>query len=206
MRGVHDLGGIEGLGPVVVERDEPVFHHPWEADVFRLAMASFGLFKGGEFRHAIERMDPAAYLSTSYYEHWLSALETLMVEQGHLDDDELRARGGGTPHRVNAVHPESSAPPAVAAAPRFDSGDRVTVRRSTRHGHSRCPGYLDGVEGRVVKRVATWTLDDAAAHGAPRREQVYLVRFRSDDVWGPPCESHEILVELWETHLEHAEA
>src|SRR5436309_3442075 len=28
------------------------------------------------FRHAIERMDPIHYLSSSYYEHWLTALAT----------------------------------------------------------------------------------------------------------------------------------
>ena len=29
--GIHDLGGMGGFGPVEVERDEPVFHEPWEA-------------------------------------------------------------------------------------------------------------------------------------------------------------------------------
>jgi hypothetical protein len=151
-------------------------------------------------------MDPAAYLTTSYYDHWLTALETLMVEHGHVDPDELRARGGGCPHRVNPVHPGATAPAAVlpAGAPaRFDAGDRVVVRRLEHHGHSRCPGYLLGVPGQVVRRREPATFDDAAAHGAPRTETVYLVRFRSEDVWGPPSRSHEILVELWETHLDH---
>ena len=26
MNGVHDMGGMQGLGPVQAERDEPVFH------------------------------------------------------------------------------------------------------------------------------------------------------------------------------------
>jgi nitrile hydratase len=37
-------------------------------------------------------MDPAHYLESSYYEHWLSAIETLLVEKGVLAQDELAAR------------------------------------------------------------------------------------------------------------------
>ena len=36
MDGVHDLGGMHGLGPVVVPRGGVVFHEPWEARVFAL--------------------------------------------------------------------------------------------------------------------------------------------------------------------------
>ena len=28
--GVHDLGGMQGFGPVEIETDEPVFHADWE--------------------------------------------------------------------------------------------------------------------------------------------------------------------------------
>ncbi len=34
MNGIHDMGGMHGFGPVVVEEDEPVFHAPWEKTVF----------------------------------------------------------------------------------------------------------------------------------------------------------------------------
>ena len=30
MNGVHDLGGTDGLGPVIVEENEPVWHAEWE--------------------------------------------------------------------------------------------------------------------------------------------------------------------------------
>jgi nitrile hydratase len=36
----------------------------------------------GEFRHSIERMEPGHYLTSSYYEHWLTAAATLAVEHG----------------------------------------------------------------------------------------------------------------------------
>ena len=30
MNGVHDMGGMQDMGPVQEEKNEPVFHHPWE--------------------------------------------------------------------------------------------------------------------------------------------------------------------------------
>ena len=39
MNGVHDMGGMDGLGPIVAERDEPVFHARWEARVLALTLA-----------------------------------------------------------------------------------------------------------------------------------------------------------------------
>src|SRR5581483_1904081 len=98
MDGVHDLGGVAGFGPVEVERDEPVFHEDWERRVFRLSQAANrgGIVKsGGAFRHSIERMQPAHYLGSSYYEHWLTGLATLTVEAGLTTGAELAERAGG---------------------------------------------------------------------------------------------------------------
>ena len=94
MNGIHDLGGMHGMGPIRPEPDEPVFHEDWERRVFGLMVATFGggQYNVDEFRHAIERMGPAHYLESSYYEHWLSAVETLLVEKGVLSADELAAR------------------------------------------------------------------------------------------------------------------
>ncbi len=94
MNGIHDLGGMHGLGPMVVEHNEPVFHHEWERRVFGmfLPISANGTFSVDELRHAIERMGAQAYLNTTYYEHWLHAYETLLVEKGVLTQAELEAR------------------------------------------------------------------------------------------------------------------
>ncbi len=94
MNGIHDLGGMHGHGGVQREPNEPNFHAPWETRVFGLL---FTVFAGGhcnvdEFRHAIERMAPADYLTTSYYEHWLHAFETILVEKGVIKQSELEAK------------------------------------------------------------------------------------------------------------------
>ena len=91
MNGIHDLGGMHGLGSIEREADEPYFHEEWEGRIFGLFFANFaqGHFNVDQFRHAIERMAPAGYLQTSYYEHWLHAFETLLAEKGIVSPEEL---------------------------------------------------------------------------------------------------------------------
>jgi nitrile hydratase len=94
MNGVHDLGGMHGLGPIAPEANEPVFHEEWERRMFALFMASFagGHYNVDEFRYAIEKMAPADYLRSGYYEHWLHAVEALLVERGVLTEAEIMSR------------------------------------------------------------------------------------------------------------------
>jgi nitrile hydratase len=40
----------------------------------------------------MERMEPAQYLSVSYYEHWLHGLETLLYEKGIIAVADLDAK------------------------------------------------------------------------------------------------------------------
>src|SRR5437762_14297584 len=103
---------MDGFGPVRVEPDEPVFHHDWERRALGATMATFamGISNGGQFRHAIERMDPAHYLASSYYEHWLTAAATRLVETGRLTRDELEQRASGD----FPLSRPTSAPPAPA--------------------------------------------------------------------------------------------
>ena len=76
---------------------EPVFHHRWEAVARALLAVVAGAVEasGGEFRHSIERMEPGHYLTSSYYEHWLTAAATLAVEHGLVTGSELEAHAGG---------------------------------------------------------------------------------------------------------------
>lgn len=94
MNGIHDLGGMHGVGPLEIEKDEPLFHAEWEKRVFAIffGLAPHGYFNLDEFRHAIERMGAAEYLGSSYYEHWLHAYETLLVENGAITAEEYAAR------------------------------------------------------------------------------------------------------------------
>jgi nitrile hydratase subunit beta len=196
--GIHDLGGLHDFGAVAVERDEPVFHERWEGRVFGMAIASLQrITQLDEFRHAIERMDPVHYLTSPYYEHLLSALATLLVEKGIMAREAVPdvplARPAASPHDP----PEPSAPVAV--------GDRVRVRDLHARGHTRCPRYVRGRCGTVVRVDHEAALPDQAAHARPaRRELTYAVRFESRELWGDDAEpgAAAVCVGLWRSYLE----
>ncbi len=92
MSRINDVGGMEGFGPVPVGNAEyPPFAADWEARVFALnsALLRGGVYNLDEFRDAVERMPPAAYLDASYYERWFAAITTLLDERGVLSRAEL---------------------------------------------------------------------------------------------------------------------
>ncbi|MBO0704816.1 MAG: nitrile hydratase subunit beta [Candidatus Dormibacteraeota bacterium] len=224
MNGIHDLGGMEGFGPVVPERDEPVFHEEWEGKVFGTAMATMGpLYNLDEFRHAIERMGNLHYLEGSYYEHWLASLETLLTEKGVLDRAELDARVAQLkedPAAVPAPHAQGDdrLAPTIAAAirsgastqrpvdhpPRFETGDRVVARVVSPRGHTRLPRYVRGKAGTVEIVHGAFVLPDTNAHlRGEQPEYVYGVRFDAGEVWGERSRGRaSIYVDLWERYLE----
>lgn len=207
MNGVHDLGGMDGFGPVDVEANEPVFHHPWERVVFGLvsAMSAQRFTNVHAFRHAIERMDPTHYLSSPYYEHWLTALATLLVEKGVATGAELEARTGGRIPLSRAVRSGTVALSAPSAAgPRFAVGSPVVVRNLHPLGHTRCPRYVRGKRGVVARVDGRFPLPDVAAHADDRcRQYAYTVRFDGRELWGDVADAAAaVYVDLWESYLE----
>ena len=94
MNGIHDMGGMQCMGPIVREENEPRFHEEWEGRVFGMFFTNFaeGHFNVDMFRHAIEKMDPVHYLESSYYEHWLAAIEDILIADGSITKAELEAR------------------------------------------------------------------------------------------------------------------
>jgi hypothetical protein len=72
MNGVHDMGGLQDMGPVVHEQNEPVFHAAWEGRVYAMNRALSAARKWNAYtgRHQIELIPPADYLRMSYYEKW----------------------------------------------------------------------------------------------------------------------------------------
>lgn len=227
MDGIHDLGGMDGLGSIKLEEDEPFFHEKWEEVVFGLlpTMMAQGMFNIDEFRHAIERMDPVGYLDSSYYEHWLTALETLLVEKGVISESELRERLKEV-HSVQdpeTVVPEREDPELTGSLlelvengastkcdpvkPVFEPGDTVTVRNIHPGGHTRCPQYVRRIHGEIAEVRGTFVFPDAHAHGEGEKpEPVYSVKFDGKDLWDEEyAEPNESLyIDLWESYLEPA--
>ena len=206
MDGIHDIGGMAGFGSVEVEVDEPLFHEPWERRAFAVTVAGARLVaNGSRFRHAIERMDPAAYLTTSYYEHWLTGIATLLVETGRITREDLEARAPGFP-----LSRPDRAPVAVTGAdvtePRFLPGDRVRVREWHPLGHTRCPRYVQGRLGTIARVDVVASLPDVEAHSrdnAREKGPTYSVRFEAEELWGEGAEDGAAVThaDLWEAYL-----
>ena len=97
MNGVHDMGGMAGFGPVAPERDEPVFHAPWEGRVLALNLAAgaWGRWTIDASRHQRERIAGAQYLAMSYYERWLTGLDAQLVAVALVSAEELAGGAGG---------------------------------------------------------------------------------------------------------------
>lgn len=201
----HDLGGRKGFGAVQVDADEPVFRGAWERTARALVYAAMRTHPNpttSAFRHSIERMDPEHYVTSTYYEHWLTAAASIAVESGIIDREELESRAGG-------VFPVSrpSVEPLVegSGAQRFTVGDRVRVVGADHHGHSRCPGYARGRIGTVVRVDDSFSLPDVEAHSTRRViEGTYGVRFSARDIWADADMHSVVHVDLWDSYLERA--
>ena len=78
MNGVHDMGGMHGMGPIQYERNEPVFHAPWEGRVFALnrAVGAWGKWTIDAFRYA-ERAHSGGRISS---DELLRAMATPLIE------------------------------------------------------------------------------------------------------------------------------
>jgi nitrile hydratase beta subunit len=211
--GIHDLGGMHGFGPVATEDDEPPFHEPWEGRVHGL-MIGVAMVRGIDgFRYWIESMGNEAYLSGSYYEHWLHSLERILVNSGDLVPSDLDAAvAAGTRPTVRREDPAAAAvvPALFTVAPtahrdpapkgRFGDGDRVRVAHHVTSEHNRVPGYVRGAIGTVESLSGEEPLEEGIHRGAP--QPVYTVVFEGRELWGEATEpDHTVVVDLFEQYL-----
>jgi len=217
VNGVHDMGGMHGLGPIAPETDEPPFHHDWEGRVHALVIASPA---GGNIdarRHQRELIPGPVYLAMTYYEKWFEALRQSLLQGGHVTEAEMAsaradpAAPKATPRlaardvpkalsRLGSYLRDASAPAA------FTVGDRVRARNLHPAGHTRLPRYARGRVG-VIERVhGPHVYPDTHAHaGADDPRWLYLVRFTSRELWGlDAAENDSVSLDLWEPYLERA--
>ena len=88
---MHDRGAWPTDAPI--DRTEHELAD-WEVltDALVHSLAGEGLLNVDELRRGIENMPPEAYEQASYYERWLSSIETILTEKGVLASGELDAR------------------------------------------------------------------------------------------------------------------
>ena len=89
---------VEALPKLPRDADGPVFAEPWEAQAFALAVALHerGAFTWPEWAEALAAEIARAQAAgdpdtgTTYYRHWLAALERLVAQKELADADTLQ--------------------------------------------------------------------------------------------------------------------
>ncbi len=213
MNGIHDMGGMQGLGEIGYRENEPGFHEPWEVRVFALVQA----MRSGGLRPYIERIPAADYLRMSYYERWYTALVTRIIERGGVTLAEVES-GRSDPASVKAT---PALTPAVARellfrtpqteqdielTPQFHVGDRVRCRYIHPTTHTRMPRYTRGKTGVVERDRGVFNLPDSEQGSAePKPQHVYLIRYTAPELWGEEASTRDSLyIDMWEDYLEPA--
>lgn len=203
MDGVHDLGGVNGFGLIEKEENEPVFHERWESIGYALAFVGVEVLQAftlDEARHAIERMEPRRYMSSTYYERIIVGVASLFVEKGLVTHERLEELAGG--HFPLAL-PVTEGEPARTIDLCFKIGETVRVRNAHFKGHTRMPKYVRGKQGTVTHVAPEFPFAGSAGHGeAAKPEPTYHVRFNARDLWSDASENSSVTVDLWESYLE----
>jgi nitrile hydratase len=219
MNGVHDLGGLHGMGPVQPEKNEPIFHARWEARVFALvrAMGAWRKWNIDASRHQRELIPGPEALRMSYYEKWLAGLNELMVAKGLVSRQEIES-GHALPGSTKATPalPANAVSQLVARGapanrdlqvpPRFKTGQRVRARNINPVGHTRLPRYVRGKIGTIDSLHGAFVFPDTNAHFKGENPQhLYSVRFTAQELWGADAVTQDsVYVDLWDEYLDPA--
>jgi nitrile hydratase beta subunit len=218
MRGPHDLGGMDGFGPVAPEPNEPIFHAAWEKRALGVVLANgaIGEWSIDQSRASREKLPPVAYWSLSYYEIWLAAMAELLKERGLVSLDELATgHSQRAPRKVAGKKLNAADVPAVLARgspytrpitnpAKFSIGEKIRTVPQTHGGHTRLPGYATDKAGEVVAVHGNFAFADASARGdKTASEWLYSVQFKADELWANDSKD-TVCLDLWEPYLEKA--
>jgi nitrile hydratase beta subunit len=219
MNGVHDLGGLQDMGPVQHEKQEPAFHAPWEGRIYGIdrSLRFIGKWNLDAWRHQIELLPPSDYFRMTYYERWLEINEQLAVKHGLVSPRELETgapdpgSAKATPALTAAIAAQrlgrgipSSHDPKVS--PQFKVGHRVRARNINPAGHTRLPRYARGKLGIITHDHGVYLFPDTNAHfQGEKRQHVYSVRFAARELWGRNASARDsVHLDMWDDYLEHA--
>jgi nitrile hydratase len=186
-----------------------------------VAMGASGQWNIDLSRAARESLPPAIYLSSSYYEIWIRALEKLMLERGMVTPAELATGQQSTlPVQVSKVLTKESVDAALkAGSPTerpidqpalFKVGQKVRARNMHPQGHTRLPRYVRGHVGTVVNLHGGHVFPDGhTLHASPPFnvpvQWLYTVVFDGPTLWGEHSDpTLEVTVDAWESYLEAA--
>ena len=219
MNGIHDMGGMQDMGPVVAEKNEPVFHELWEGRLFamRRAMAAWGKWNIDVTRHEVELVPPEEYLRLSYYARQFVAFLPMIVKSGLVSQAEIDSGtpAAGQPKATPALTSEKALALIAKGIPatrdlkvtaRFKMGQRVRARNINPVGHTRLPRYARGKTGTIQMDHGVFVLPDTNAHLKGENPQhLYSVRFTARELWGESASAKDsVNLDMWDDYLDPA--
>jgi nitrile hydratase len=182
---------------------------PWEQQCHALfaILAQKKFLKTDQLRRSVEDLTPVQYSSWGYYEKWTAAMVSLLLEDGVITYNDLRKALFGDADENDDVLGRSK-------DPLFQPRDKVRVkpyqhdkRVEWRRPHIRTPGYIYGVNGRVVDVCGQFDDPSFLAFGldAPK-VWLYRVEFFMADLWPEQSTSNDMVsVEIYEHWLDSSE-
>jgi nitrile hydratase beta subunit len=219
MNGVHDMGGMQGMGPIQYEKNEPVFHERWEARLFALnrSMGAWRKWNIDASRFQREQIPAAEYLRMSYYEKWLAGLVDLMVKTDLVTPAEIESGtpSPGSPKQIPPLTVDKVLPGIARGAPasrdvpaiaRFQTGQSVRARNINPEGHTRLPRYARGKFGTIERDYGVFVFPDTDALFLGEKPQhLYSVRFSARELWGDQAVQQDaVYIDMWDDYLEPA--
>lgn len=219
MNGVHDLGGMQDMGPVKAQASEPVFHAPWEGRAFGVyrAMGGWHLWSLDAVRFQRELIAPIDYFRLSYYERMVAGLVALMLKNRLVTSTEVAS---GRPDKGALIRTPALTADKVAEViargvparrdvpvpPTFRVSQRVRARNINPEGHTRLPRYARDKVGTVERDHGVFVFPDTNAMARGEKPQhVYSVRFDARELWGASSpRRHIVYIDIWDDNLEPA--
>jgi nitrile hydratase len=212
MDGIHDLGGMEGFGAVDV--NAPPFRADWERRMWAIAKnTSAPDWTLDWWRHMVERMEPATYLSVPYFEKWCLTYLTGFVSSGLFTLEEGASGIAGSkeelaaPKDLDALRrqlrdTDVSFELPIEDAPQLSLGDTVRARHDISAHHTRLPRYVRGHSGRVTVHHGAHVFPDLNAEGVRVGQHLYTVEFSAAELWGSEADPRDVVaLDLWESYL-----
>jgi nitrile hydratase subunit alpha len=199
----HDMGGIEELFGPIHKGSEDL--QMWEQQCHALfaVLATKQYFNTDELRRSMEDLTPAQYNSWGYYEKWTAGMVTMLLDSKVISHDDIGMALFGSC--------DDNYPSTLTQTPRFQPGDKVRIKPyqhekkvEWRRPHIRTPGYVYGVNGKIVDVCGQFNDPSYLAFGI-KAPQVWLYRVDMSmaDLWPEQSSSKDLVsVEIYEHWLD----
>lgn len=214
MEGVHDLGGMQGFGPIEVDHENHVVLKHWEDRMWAVSRNTGAAdWTVDWWRHITERLPPEVYLNIPYFEKWMLTYATGFVTSGlftveeiisgHTTQKDRPPPARNVPDTLELIRTgNSSTREAVEKPPVFASGQQVRTLTDVPADHTRLPRYARGRTGTILAHHGAYVFPDLNARGIREHDHLYTVIFSAHSLWGESAAEHDtVRLDLWERYF-----